>query len=131
MSSPASGCALPRSPLMVSSPLSIDTSRLAGSTPGANATISIESSVEPMLTCGKAPERPERMLEETAEEARHLLLQTVELAEKVGPEVEIAHGHFLLETSRKTNRPTRSSSSAMLRANKSKHAARRTAGATA
>jgi HSP20 family protein len=40
-----------RSLLIVSSPLSIATSSPAASTPGANATISIESSVVPLLIC--------------------------------------------------------------------------------
>jgi len=75
----AADCTVPRSPLMVSSPRSTDTSSFAGSLPGANATTSIESSVAPMLTCGKAPERPGTDAGwEPAKEARHLLLQTVE-----------------------------------------------------
>src|SRR6185437_15492402 len=68
---------------------------------------------------------------EPAEQPRHLALQAVELAEKVGSEIDFTHGHFLLQTNRKTDRPTRSSPSAEPWANKSKHAARRTAGAAA
>jgi hypothetical protein len=52
-----------RSPLIVSRPLSIETSSSAGFMPGAKATISTVSSVTPMLTCGNVPRLTERMLD--------------------------------------------------------------------
>jgi hypothetical protein len=43
--------------------MSIDTSSSAGFRPGAKATISMVSSVTPMLTCGNAPRLTARMLD--------------------------------------------------------------------
>jgi hypothetical protein len=50
------------SPAIVNSPLSLDTLRLLGSKPGANATVSTVSSVQPTLIRGKVPTCFERRL---------------------------------------------------------------------
>jgi hypothetical protein len=57
---------------------------------GNNRTIPIESSVEPMSISGKAHEAPGRGCWRRSRRTHSPSLRTIEFAEKVGPEVEIA-----------------------------------------
>jgi len=79
--------------VVVSSPLSIETSIAAGSSPGANATTSTLSSVLPMLTAGKKGFAAHRAQAcgKARQEADYLALHAVEFAWQIGAEEKITH----------------------------------------